>query len=146
MKIKFPFIFVFLPFWQSGQNVSWCNKLVVITLFGIFHLNMVVRFVSCQPVNQIHLRTVHLYSIGAKKSVLQDKTKIIQGKCIPSGCESICLEIFVPYFETLFLKLWDLRGVIMSLNFSKYAHSKICPGDIPWSRVLATDSLRAYIK
>lgn len=63
----------FLPFWQSGQNVSWCNKLVTITLFGIFALNMVVRLVSCQPVNQIFLRTAHLYSIGAKQSILQDK-------------------------------------------------------------------------
>jgi len=72
-KFFFSLYHRFPPFWQSGQNVSRRDKLVKRTLFGICRLNTVARYgVSCQPVDliwQIFLRTMHLYSIGAKKSM-----------------------------------------------------------------------------
>lgn len=92
----------FLPFWQSGQNVSWCNKLVMITLFGIFALNMVVRSVACQPVDQIFLRTAHLYSIGAKKINFIRQIKIFKESVFHQ-----LVNLFALRFLCLILRLQD---------------------------------------
>ena len=98
-KFFFSLYHRFPPFWQSGQNLSSRDKLVKRTLFGICHdLSTVVIYgVSCQPVEQIwqiFLRTMHLYSIGAKKSMLQRKNQNIQWKYMPSACKSVYLESF----------------------------------------------------
>jgi len=76
----------FLPFWHSGQNVSWCNKLVTMCL-----VNQSIK-------SSLELR---IFTALAPKNQFYKTNKNIQGKCIPSACESICLEIFVPYFETV---------------------------------------------
>ena len=76
----------FLPFWHSGQNVSWCNKLVTMCL-----VNQSIK-------SSLELR---IFTALVPKNQFYKTNKNIQGKCIPLACESICLEIFVPYFETV---------------------------------------------
>ena len=87
---------------MDETNLDATNWLAI-TLFGICLLNMAVRFVSCQPINQIRqicLRTLDFYRIGTRKSIGQDKNENIQGQCIPSACESVYSEIFVPHHVT----------------------------------------------
>ena len=95
----------FPPFWQSGQNVSRRDKLVTITLFGICLLNMVRSSVSCQTVHQIWqicLRTVHLYSIGAKKSIYKAKIKIFKGDVFHR-----LVNLLTVRFLCLIVRPWD---------------------------------------
>ena len=59
--------------------------------------------------------------IGARKSNLPGKNENIQGRCIPSACQSVYCEIFVPHRETMRLpqnrefhgKTERLRGLII---------------------------------
>ena len=112
----------FPPFWQHGQNVSRCDKLVNITLFGMCLQKMVLRSVSCQPDDQkwqICLRTVDFFRIDTWKSILQGKNEHIQNVysigfwfclmwdfCASSwDCEIVLKTV------SLTLKPWDLRGL-----------------------------------
>ena len=60
---------------------------------------------------QICLRAVDFYRIRARKSNLPGKNENIQGRCIPSACQSVYREIFVPHRETVKLpsKWWVSR-------------------------------------
>ena len=112
-------IFILLShFDKCGRNVPKCDELVITTLFGICLLNMVLRSIPCQQddqIWQISLRTVDFYKTDACKSILQAEMNIFK-KCIPSACESVYREIFVPHHETVRLssKPWDLRGLVMT--------------------------------
>ena len=112
-------IFILLShFDKCGRNVPKCDKLVIITSFGICLLNMVLRSIPCQQddqIWQISLRTVDFYKLMPENQFYKAKMNIFK-KCIPSACESVYCEIFVPHHETLRLssKPWDLRGLVMT--------------------------------
>ena len=79
-----------------------------IWLWGPCLVNQLIKYDKL-----ICIRTVDFHRISARKSILQGKNENIQGKCIPSACESVYREIFVPYRETLRLPSnpWGLRGL-----------------------------------
>ena len=93
----------FPPFRQRGWNISRCDKLVNDNLIWHCLLNMVVRFVSCQPIDQIWqkcLRTVKFYKIGARKSVLyKAKMKIFK--------ESVYHQLVNLFTVSFFASSWD---------------------------------------
>ena len=120
----------FPPFWQHGQNVSRCDKLVMITLFGMcFQQNgFEVCILSTRWSKwQICLRTVDFFRIDAWKSILRGKNEHIQNVysigfwiclmwdfCASSwDCEIVFKTV------SLMAKPWDLRGLqVMSFHFN----------------------------
>ena len=67
--------FCFPPFWHCVRNLSKCNKLVTITLFGIYLVNKTIKY---DEQRWICLRTVDFYITDAWKSIFRGKSENIQ--------------------------------------------------------------------
>ena len=65
----------FPPFWHHVRNVSKCDKLVTITLFGIYLVNKMIKYDESR---WICLRTVDFYISDAWKSIFWGKNENIQ--------------------------------------------------------------------
>ena len=65
----------FPPFWHHVRNVSKCDKLVTITLFGIYLVNKMIKYDESR---WICLRTVDFYISDAWKSIFRGKNENIQ--------------------------------------------------------------------
>ena len=65
----------FPPFWHRVRNVSKCDKLVTITLFGIYLVNKTIKY---DEQRWICLRTVDFYITDAWKSIFRGKSENIQ--------------------------------------------------------------------
>ena len=77
--------FHFPPFWHRVWDVFKCDKLVMITLFGIYLVNKTIKYDEWR---WICLRTVDFYIIDAWKSIFWSK-KVL--KKVYSICWWICL-------------------------------------------------------
>ena len=60
----------FPPFWHRVRDVFKCDKLVMITLFGIYLVNKMIKYDEWR---WICLRTVDFYIIDAWKSIFRSK-------------------------------------------------------------------------
>ena len=101
----------FPPFWHRVRNVSKCDKLVTITLFGIYLVNKTINMMNR---NEYALELWILQNWCLRIDFTRQKWNEMY-ECIPSACESVYREIFVPHRETVRLssKPWDLRGLLL---------------------------------
>ena len=63
------------PFWHRIWNISKCDKLLMITLFGIYLVNKTIKYDEWR---WICLRTVDFYISDAWKSIFRGKNENIQ--------------------------------------------------------------------
>ena len=108
----------FPPFWHCVRNVSKCDKLVTITLFGFCLVNKMIKYDEWR---WICLRTVDFYIIDAWKSLFRGKNENIQ------KVYSIGLWICLPW--DFCASSWDYEIVLktMRLERSALGWREACP-------------------
>ena len=99
----------FPPFWHRVRNVSKCDKLVTITLFGIYLVNKTIKYDEWR---WICLRTVDFYIIDAWKSIFRSK-KVLK------KVYSIGLWICLPW--DFCASSWDCEIVLKTVRLERSA-------------------------
>ena len=100
----------FPPFWHHVRNVSKCDKLVTITLFGICLVNKMIKYDESR---WICLRTVDFYISDAWKSIFWGKNENIQ------KVYSIGLWICLPW--DFCASSWDHEIVLKTVRLERSA-------------------------
>ena len=101
--------FHFPPFWHRVRDVFKCDKLVIITLFGIYLVNKTIKYDEWR---WICLRTVDFYIIDAWKSIFRSK-KVLK------KVYSIGLWICLPW--DFCASSWDCEIVLKTVRLERSA-------------------------
>ena len=98
------------PFWHRIWNISKCDKLLMITLFGIYLVNKTIKYDEWR---WICLRTVDFYISDAWKSIFRGKNENIQ------KVYSIGLWICLPW--DFCASSWDHEIVLKTVRLERSA-------------------------